>query len=311
MKNRVFNQFQDIILEIKDGISRITMNRPEVLNASREIMMDEMIEAIRISELDPDVGVMVLTGAGRAFNSGADISMMLKFNEKNGRWWNKRMRGLCMAFRDLPFPVIAMVNGPCMGGGNEFQFYCDLVIASDRAYFGQTGAKVGACPVVGATQYAASICGERFAKELMFLANRWSAEEAYARGMINKVVPHDKLEEETMKWCKKILTLNRDTIRVMKTNIHFESDQLYASWAHGMEMLNSIIWGSPKMVEGMTAFLEKREPNFNQFYNSEAVMPSYYDALIQDNVKAAKTYYEEMIKEMDEYEEQRKLMKKS
>jgi 1,4-dihydroxy-2-naphthoyl-CoA synthase len=295
MAKRVFDQFIDILLEIDNGIAKITMNRPEVLNATREITIDEMIEATRIVERDPEVGVLVLTGAGRAFCAGGDMDMMMRLNPKNGRFWNNRMMGLCMALRNLPFPTIAMVNGPCVGGGNEFQLYCDLVIASDKAFFGQTGARVGACPVVGGTQYATAFMGERKAKELIFLAERWSAQEAYERHMINKVVPHDQLEEETLKWCKKILTLNRDTLRICKLNIQFETDQLYASWSHGMEMLNSVIWGSEKANEGMTAFKQKREPNFQQFYSPEVYLPTYHEELIKDNARANNNYYEALV----------------
>lgn len=296
---KVFNQFEDIMFEINDGIAKVTINRPEVLNATRELTMDEILEAIRIVERDPDVGVFVLTGAGRAFCAGGDFDMMMKLNPKNGRFWNQRMQGLCMALRNLPIPTIAMINGFCMGGGNEIQLYCDLAIASDKAIFGQTGARVGACPVVGATQYATAFMGERKAKELMFLCERWSAEEALKKNMINKVVPHDKLEEETMNWCKRILTLNRDTVRVCKINIQFETDQLYASWSHGFELLNSVIWGSEKADEGMAAFKEKREPDFKQFYSSEKYLPEYHEELVNDNTRSRKTYYEELVKKSD------------
>src|SRR5438094_1922756 len=113
-------------------------------------------------EADPEIGVVVITGAGeRAFSAGGDFNSMMKLNRQNGHLWNNRMIGMATTIRGLGVPVIAMVNGWCMGGGNELQLMCDLTIASERAHFGQTGAKVGACPVMGATQYLPRLVGEK------------------------------------------------------------------------------------------------------------------------------------------------------
>jgi len=178
--------------------------------------------------------------------------------------WNDRMLGLAMTIRGLPIPVIAMVNGWCMGGGHELALWCDVVIASENAVLGQTGAKVGACPTVGATQYLPLILGERLAREMIFCARRFTAKEAVEVGLINKCVPQKDLVKETLKWCTTMKGHSALTIRMTKRSLNSASDALYASWQQGMELL-AHVWGSPEANEGMDAFLEGRKPNFNQF----------------------------------------------
>jgi 1,4-dihydroxy-2-naphthoyl-CoA synthase len=157
-----------------------------------------------------------------------------------------------------------MVNGWCMGGGHEFALWCDLVIASENAVLGQTGAKVGACPTVGATQYLPRIIGERLAREMIFLARRFTAAEAVQIGLINKCVPQKDLLKETLAWCETIKGHSPQTLRMTKKSLNFESDLLYASWQHGMELL-AHVWGSEESLEGMNAFLEGRKPDFQKF----------------------------------------------
>jgi 1,4-dihydroxy-2-naphthoyl-CoA synthase len=178
--------------------------------------------------------------------------------------WNDRMLGLAMTIRGLPIPVIAMVNGWCMGGGHELALWCDVVIASENAVLGQTGAKVGACPTVGATQYLPRIIGERLAREMIFCARRFTAKEAVAIGLINKCVPQKDLLKETLKWCETMKGHSALTIRMTKRSLNFESDNLYSSWQHGMELL-AHVWGSEEAKEGMDAFLAGRKPNFQRF----------------------------------------------
>ncbi|MBI3967141.1 MAG: enoyl-CoA hydratase/isomerase family protein [Chloroflexi bacterium] len=255
--------YQDIIREVASGTVWITINRPRVHNAVRERTLDELIAAVRQANAEPEVGSVVITGAGdRAFCAGGDFASMMHLDRESGHLWNNRMIDLAMTIRRLGKPVIAMVNGWCMGGGNEIQLMCDLTIASDRALFGQTGAKVGACPVVGATQYLPRLIGDKRAKEMIFLCDRYTAEESCRMGMINKVVPHDQLRAETERWCQKILTHSPQTIRYTKVSMNFESDLLYPSWIHGVEML-SAVWGSAESLEGMRAFAEKRQPDFS------------------------------------------------
>jgi 1,4-dihydroxy-2-naphthoyl-CoA synthase len=185
-------------------------------------------------------------------------------NRANAYMWNDRMLGLAMTIRGLPIPVIAMVNGWCMGGGNELALWCDVVIASENAVFGQTGAKVGACPTVGATQYLPRMIGERLAREMIFLARTFTAREALEIGLINKVVPKGELLAATRQWCETIKGHSPQTLRATKKSLNHESDELYASWQHGMELLANI-WGTEESLEGMRAFLEKRKPDFQKF----------------------------------------------
>ena len=173
--------YGDILYEVKDQVAWVTINRPRVLNAFREQTLDEMIDALKSTREDPSIACAVVTGAGdKAFSAGGDFYAMKRLNWINGAMWNDRMQGLAMTIRGLPIPVIAMVNGWCMGGGHELALWCDLVIASENAVLGQTGAKVGACPTVGATQYLPRIIGERLAREMIFCARRFTAQEAVA-----------------------------------------------------------------------------------------------------------------------------------
>lgn len=282
-------QYKEILFEVKDQVAWVTINRPEVLNSFREQTLDEMIDALKSTRNDPMIACAVITGAGdRAFSAGGDFFAMKRLNRASAMHWNDRMLGLAMTIRGLNIPVIASVNGWCMGGGHELALWCDLVIASDDSMFGQSGAKVGACPTVGATQYIPRIIGERLAREMIFLARRFTAQEAVQIGLINKVVPKAELRKATIEWCETIKGHSAQTLRATKKSLNFESDLLYASWQHGMEFLAEV-WGSEESLEGMNAFLEKRKPDFNKFRmrNKEKV-ESYLAALEADDNQAPK-----------------------
>ncbi len=271
-------QYGDILYVVKDQVAWITINRPRVLNAFREQTLDEMIEAVWSTREDPSIACVVFTGAGdKAFSAGGDFYAMMRLNWINGAMWNDRMQGLAMAIRGVTVPVIAMVNGWCMGGGHELALWCDLVIASENAILGQTGAKVAACPTVGATQYLSRIIGERRAREMIFLAKRYPAKEAAEVGLINKCVPQKDLLKETLAWCEIIKGHSPQTLRMTKKSLNFESDELYASWQHGMELL-AHVWGSDESLEGMNAFLEGRKPDFQKFrMRNKKELDSYLD----------------------------------
>ena len=262
IKDRKYNE---ILFEIKDDVAWITINRPQVLNAFREQTLDELIEAVKSIREDASIVAAVITGSGdRAFSAGGDFQAMMKLNRANAMHWNDRMLGLAMAIRGATVPVIAMVHGHCMGGGHELALWCDLVISADDGVFGQTGAKVGACPTVGATQYIPRLIGDRLAKEMIFLCRTFPAEEAVKIGLINKVVPKADLRRATEEWCQQMKGYSGQTLRATKKSLNFESDELYASWQQGMELLAEI-WGSDESLEGMNAFLEKRKPDFHKF----------------------------------------------
>tara|TARA_S200000501_G_scaffold141748_1_gene133882 strand:+ start:684 stop:1553 length:870 start_codon:yes stop_codon:yes gene_type:complete len=273
IKERNFNE---ILFEIKDDVAWITINRPQVLNAFREQTLDELIEAVKSIREDASIVAAVITGSGdRAFSAGGDFQAMMKLNRANAMHWNDRMLGLAMAIRGATVPVIAMVHGHCMGGGHELALWCDLVISADDGVFGQTGAKVGACPTVGATQYIPRLIGDRLAKEMIFLCRTFPAEEAVKIGLINKVVPKADLRRATEEWCQQMRGYSGQTLRATKKSLNFESDELYASWQQGMELLAEI-WGSDESLEGMNAFLEKRKPDFHKFRLDRKVKVDQY-----------------------------------
>ncbi|MCE9641991.1 MAG: enoyl-CoA hydratase/isomerase family protein, partial [Betaproteobacteria bacterium] len=239
-------KYSDILYEVKDQVAWVTINRPRVLNSFREQTLDELIDALKSTREDPTIVCAVVTGAGtKSFSAGGDFFAMKRLNFTNAYMWNDRMLGLAMTIRGLPIPVIAMVNGWCMGGGHELALWCDVVIASENAVLGQTGAKVGACPTVGATQYLPLILGERLAREMIFCARRFTAKEAVEVGLINKCVPQKDLVKETLKWCTTMKGHSALTIRMTKRSLNSASDALYASWQQGMELL-AHVWGSPE-----------------------------------------------------------------
>ncbi len=257
-------EYQTIVAEVKEKALWVGLNRPKVLNAMNFQMINEVIDAFTRLDEDSDIGVGVLYGLGGNFSSGGDMDMMLGLDSRTGHIWNNKMRRLCMLLRNCGKPTIAMVRGWCIGGGNEWQLYCDLCIASENAKFGQSGARVGALPVVGATQYLPLLMGDRRAREMLFLAKHYSAQEAKAAGLINEVVPDGKLEEATREWCARIISHAPATLRYMKTSLNFLGDLHYPSWIHGSELLNAV-WNNEQSAEGMTAFKEKRKPDFSRF----------------------------------------------
>ena len=284
-------EYKEILLEVTDDVAWITINRPQVRNAFREQTLDELTEAVKSTREDASIVAAVITGAGdKAFSSGGDFDAMMKLNRANAMHWNDRMLGLAMAIRGVPIPVIAMVHGACMGGGHELALWCDLVISAEDGVFGQTGAKVGACPTVGATQYIPRLIGDRLAKEMIFLCRTFTADEAVKIGLINKVVPKAKLREETEAWCQQMKGYSGQTLRATKKSLNFESDELYASWQQGMELLAEI-WGSDESLEGMNAFLEKRKPDFHQFRQARKVkVDKYLDDLANDRNQSAEKF---------------------
>lgn len=256
--------YGEIVYEVRDHVAWITIDRPEVKNAFREQTLDELADAFDRTREDPSIACAVVSGSGGAFSAGGDFHAMMRLNKPNSYMWNDRMLRVAMTIRNLPIPVIAMVEGPCVGGGHELMLWCDLVITAEDAVFGQTGARVGACPTVGATQYIAKLIGERRAKEMIFLCKTYSGREAAEIGLANIAVPRERLRDEVEEVCRQIVGYSGQTIRATKVSLNFDSDGLYPSWQHGMELLANI-WGSEESLEGMNAFLEKRRPDFQQF----------------------------------------------
>lgn len=257
--------FQDIIYEKKDHVATITINRPEVYNAFRTQTILEMIEAIEDASDDGSIGVIVIRGAGgKAFCSGGDIAEMKELTPETGRTFLRRFFTLLHRIREAPKPVIAAVDGYCLGGGNEINMACDLTIATKRSKFGQVGPTVGSIPVLGGTQLLPLSVGEKKAKEIVFLCKRYSAEEAEKMGWVNLVVDDDKLDEAVKEWCDRILEMSPQSIRISKLSLNYQYHQTIHLFEEGIDMLSSL-YDSEELKEGMTAFLEKRKPDFNKF----------------------------------------------
>ncbi len=261
--------YEDILYEKQDGIARIVLNRPQVLNALREQTFDELTAAMRDAAEDESVGVVVLTGAGASFCSGGDVKGQSARTRGSGRRLMRKLGVLAMLMKTAGKPIIAAIRGYCLGGGNELQLLCDLTIAAEDAKLGQVGPRVGSVPVWGATQLLPRLVGDKKAREMIFLCPIFDAREAERIGLVNKVVPEAELEAETDRWCQTILDKSPQAIRIAKIALNMESDRaFYAAFAHQSELLTST-YGTAEHREGPQAFLEKRKPDFRRFRGAD------------------------------------------
>ncbi|AKM20150.1 1,4-dihydroxy-2-naphthoyl-CoA synthase [Geobacillus sp. FSL K6-0789] len=258
--------YEDIIYETYNGIAKITINRPEVHNAFRPKTVNEMIDAFTKARDDSNIGVIILTGAGgKAFCSGGDQKV-----RGHGGYVGEdeiprlNVLDLQRLIRVIPKPVIAMVAGYAIGGGHVLHVVCDLTIAADNAIFGQTGPKVGSFDGGYGAGYLARIVGHKKAREIWYLCRQYNAQEALEMGLVNKVVPLEQLEEETVKWAQEILEKSPTAIRFLKAAFNADSDGLA-----GIQQLAGdatlLFYTTEEAKEGMRAFKEKRKPDFGQF----------------------------------------------
>ncbi|MGL5681425.1 MAG: 1,4-dihydroxy-2-naphthoyl-CoA synthase [Marinifilaceae bacterium] len=269
MEKRVWTpikEYSDIKFDFYEGIARITINRPEVYNAFRPQTNVDMLDAMRICREDSKINVVVLTGTGdKAFCSGGDQNVKGTggYIDENGVP-RLNVLDLHKAIRSLPKPVIAMVNGYAIGGGHVLHVVCDLTIASENARFGQTGPKVGSFDGGFGSSYLARCVGQKKAREIWFLCRQYTAHEAEEMGMVNKVVPLEQLEDETVEWCKTIMMRSPLAIRMIKRSLNAELDG-----QHGlMELAGDatlLYYLTEEAQEGKHAFLEKRDPDFDKF----------------------------------------------
>lgn len=257
-------KFDDIIYEKKAGVAKIIINRPNVYNAFTTNTMKEIFGALNDAELDPEVGVVVLTGAGeKAFCTGGDLKEAAQpggYSKDMDYWHSMAHR----AIRNIPKPVIAAVNGYAIGGGNILHLICDLTIASETAKFGQAGPRVGSFDAGLGVSYLTRVVGEKKAREIWFLCRQYTAQEALEMGLVNKVVPPDQLGQEVDKWCKEILALSPTALKFCKLAFNAETDHMlgFEGWAHGAVRL---FWASEEAAEAKKAFAEKRKPDFSRF----------------------------------------------
>lgn len=264
-------EFKDIIYEKNEGIAKITINRPEKRNAFRPETVNEMYDAFIDSREDPEVGVILLTGYGPAkdgkyaFCSGGDQKIRGDQGYVGGDGVPRlNVLDLQKLIRSIPKPVIALVAGYAIGGGHVLHVVCDLTIAADNAIFGQTGPKVGSFDGGFGSSYLARHVGQKKAREIWYLCRQYNAEEAEKMGMVNKVVPVEKLEEEGITWAKEILQHSPLALRMLKSAFNAELDgQAGIQELAGNATL--LYYMSEEAQEGRKAYNEKRKPDFSKF----------------------------------------------
>ncbi|NVY96404.1 1,4-dihydroxy-2-naphthoyl-CoA synthase [Lactobacillus sp. DCY120] len=258
--------YSEILFERHEKIAKITINRPQVRNAFTPDTIQELIAAFNYCRDDATIGVIILTGQGdEAFCSGGDQKV-----RGNGGYVGKdhiarlNVLDLQHLIRIIPKPVIAMVRGWSVGGGNILQLVCDLTIAADNAKFMQTGPKVGSFDAGYGSAYLARVIGHKRAKEVWFLCHPYTAQEAFQMGWVNKVVPLDQVETETISWCQEILQKSPTALRFIKAAMNADTDGLA-----GLQQMagdsTMLFYESDEAKEGRDAFLEKRHPDFDQF----------------------------------------------
>jgi naphthoate synthase len=253
------------------GIAKITIARPEVRNAFRPRTVIEMSRALEDAREDTEIGVVVLTGEGPdAFCSGGDQRVRgdsgYLDDDAAGRAGVGRFHvtDLHLQIRRLPKPVVAMVAGYAIGGGHVLHLVCDLTIAADNARFGQVGPRVGSFDGGFGAGLLANLVGPKKAKEIWFLCRQYDAQQALEMGLVNTVVPLDRLEQETVGWCREMLALSPFALRLLKASFNAAEDGL-----SGVQQLahdaNLLFYGSEEAQEGRDAFREKRAPDFSRF----------------------------------------------
>jgi naphthoate synthase len=259
--------YEDIRYELADGIAKITIDRPEVRNAFRPETLIEISDALERAREDTDVGVIILTGEGPlAFCSGGDQRVRgdtgyVQGGAQVGRF---HVTDLHVQMRRTPKPIVAMVAGYAIGGGHVLHVVCDLTIAADNARFGQTGPQVGSFDGgYGASLLAAQV-GQKKAKEIWFLCRQYDAAQALEMGLVNTVVPLERLEEETVAWCREMLQLSPFALRLLKASFNASEDGMA-----GVQQLahdaNLLFYASEEAREGREAYKEKRRPDFGKF----------------------------------------------
>jgi naphthoate synthase len=259
-------EYGDIVYETAEGIAKITINRPEVRNAFRPQTLFELSDAFEAARNDAGIGVVILTGAGdEAFCSGGDQRVRGDDGYRDAAGVGRlNVLDLQVQIRRLPKPVIAMVAGYAIGGGHVLHVVCDLTVAADNARFGQTGPKVGSFDGGYGAGLLARMVGQKKAREIWYLCEQYGAQEALAMGLVNRVVPLERLEEETVTWARRILTMSPLALRLLKAAFNADTDGLA-----GIQQLAGdatlLYYMSEEAQEGRNAYLEKRAPAFDKF----------------------------------------------
>jgi 2-ketocyclohexanecarboxyl-CoA hydrolase len=256
--------FTDIIYEVRDRAAWIIINRPKVYNAFRGQTIEELIQAFQLAANDRNVSSIVLTGAGdKAFCTGGDQSA------HDGQYDGRGVVGLPIdefqsLIRDVPKPVIARVNGFAIGGGHVFATLCDLTIAADTATFGQVGPKVGSVDPGWGTALLARHVGDKKAREIWYINDRYTAEQAREMGLVNKVVPAAELDAAVKDWTDKIGQRSPTALALAKRSFNADSDNIRGISSLGL-LAVKMFYDTAESKEGVAAFNEKRTPDFHKF----------------------------------------------
>jgi naphthoate synthase len=259
-------EYTDILYETLDGIAKVTINRPEVRNAFRPTTLFDLSRAFDVARDDPAIGVIILTGAGdQAFCSGGDQRIRGDDGYRDEKGVGRlNVLDLQIQMRRLPKPVVAMVAGYAIGGGHVLHVVCDLTIAADNARFGQTGPRVGSFDGGYGSGLLARIVGQKKAREIWYLCDQYDAQEALQMGLVNRVVPLARLEDETVAVCRRILEKSPLAIRLLKASFNAADDGLA-----GIQQLAGdatlLYYMNEEAQEGRDAYVQKRAPDFSRF----------------------------------------------
>ena len=252
-------EYQDIIFEVKEGYAVLTFNKPEKLNALGTRMKEELEDVIHVVEADTSIRGLIITGSGRGFMAGTDLSELT--TDRTGAE-TKQMSLHGQELEALPKPVIAAVNGYALGGGTELALACDLRVAGEKAVFGVPETDLGVAPCYGGTQRLARLCGPSVAKDLLFTARKVRADEAYRIGLADRLVPQESLMEETENLMKSIIKNGPVAIAACKSLVDQGLDMSFAAGLRYEAELNGMLADTEDSREGLRSFFEKRPPVF-------------------------------------------------
>jgi naphthoate synthase len=259
-------KYTDIRFEVSDAVATLTINRADRLNAFRGRTVEELIHALKAAWVDSNVACVILTGAGdRAFCVGGDQK---EWNETGSYGTSENglfeIETLHNVIREVPKPVIAAVNGYAIGGGHVLHVICDVTIAAEHARFGQAGPKFGSFDAGYGTAYLARVVGEKRAREIWFFCRQYSAEQAERWGLVNKVVPGERLMDEARAWAREAAALSPTALRFLKQSFNADSAQIFGQGQLAMSALD-LFTATEESWEGRKAFDEKREPDYSRF----------------------------------------------
>jgi naphthoate synthase len=255
-----------VLFDVNDGIATITINRPQRYNAFNAQTVEELITCFKRAWADRGVGVVILTGAGdKAFCTGGDQKQRAETGDYGPSTTGLfEVEGLHRVIREIPKPVIAAVNGYAIGGGHVLHVICDITIASSTARFGQTGPRVGSFDAGFGSAYLARVVGEKRAREIWFLCRQYDAEQALQWGLVNAVVPPERLMDEARAWAKEMLAKSPTALRFLKHSFNADSESIAGISQMSMAALEQFV-RTGEAAEGVRAFQEKRDPDFGSY----------------------------------------------